>query len=137
MAAGWGPRDRVLVLLVPALLLVVAGVQVVRAHTVDQSSWSGAGFGMFATYDSELHRFVLLEVERPDGSTDVVPAPVRRPALEAEVVPSRALLLAVADDAAPDVDGRIVRVTAYGIRFDSGGAGLGRYPLRSVAVEDG
>lgn len=129
-------RDRALTWFVPVLVVVVAAIQIGRAHTIDQSSWSGAGFGMFATYDSEQHRFVLLEVERPDGRREVIPAPARRPALEAEVVPTRDALLAVADDAATDIDGRIVRVTAFGIRFASDGAVLGRHRLRSVSVDD-
>lgn len=126
------PRDRALVSIVPVLVVLVAGVQVVRAATLHQSSWSGAGFGMFATYDSELHRFLLLEVERTDGSVVVVSPPFARAVVEAEVLPGRAELLAVADAADGRVDGRVLAVTVYGITFDDGD--LGSYPIRRVEV---
>lgn len=35
--------------LLPAVLVVVAAVAVVRHHTVDQSPWQGVGFGMFSS----------------------------------------------------------------------------------------
>lgn len=44
-------RDRVLALLLPTLLVLVAALASVRHHTVDQSPWQGVGFGMFSGYD--------------------------------------------------------------------------------------
>jgi len=49
---------------VPCALVVVALVQQHRARTLDQSSWIGCGFGMFATLDNHVSRFIL---PAPDG----------------------------------------------------------------------
>lgn len=52
----------------PALLVTVAALGVYRHATLDQTSWQGASFGMFATYDSRPSRAVIVRVA--DG-TDV------------------------------------------------------------------
>lgn len=44
---------------VPVLLVVIALFQHHRARTIGQSSWIGCGFGMFATLDNHISRFVL------------------------------------------------------------------------------
>src|SRR5690606_30496927 len=44
-------RDLLLSLVVPALVCLVAVVHTVRVDSSDLSTWSGAGFGMFATID--------------------------------------------------------------------------------------
>jgi len=53
----------------PAALLVVIAVIGVRNHVNhDQSSWEGASFGMFATYENHVSRLVVVTVTGPDGS---------------------------------------------------------------------
>ena len=48
---GLSGTDLVLALIAPIILVVVALVAIERYHRVDQSSWRGIGFGMFATYE--------------------------------------------------------------------------------------
>jgi hypothetical protein len=45
-------------LLPPALLLTVAGLQIALVHTADLSPWLGGGFGMFSTTDAPGARHV-------------------------------------------------------------------------------
>lgn len=59
----------------PLVLVVVAVVQIVRVHTLDQSSWVGVGFGMFATYESEQTRFVQATLTLDDGAVVAVSVP--------------------------------------------------------------
>ena len=63
---------KLLILLTPVLLLVVALTQIVRAYSLDQSPWKGGGFGMFATVDSpgnrEIRAYLVsddIEIEIP------------------------------------------------------------------------
>ncbi|HUW01465.1 MAG TPA: hypothetical protein VMW08_03840 [Acidimicrobiales bacterium] len=65
-------RDLVLVLVAPALLVVVAATSIWRFHDLEQSSWQGVGFGMFATYDNVSTRSVRVEIdgERFDPPAD-------------------------------------------------------------------
>lgn len=45
----------------PALALVLVALVGVRNHVDhDQSSWEGASFGLFATYDNDASRLALL-----------------------------------------------------------------------------
>ena len=44
---------------IPLLLIGIALIQHCRARTLDQSSWIGCGFGMFATLENNVSRFVL------------------------------------------------------------------------------
>lgn len=37
--------------ILPAVLVLIAALAIVRHHTVDQSPWQGVGFGMFSDYD--------------------------------------------------------------------------------------
>lgn len=91
----------------PALLAAVAALGIYRSATLDQSSWQGASFGMFATYDNRSSRTVVVTVTRPDGpARATVPSSLRDDATRLSVVPTdggaRALarsVLAVADDA--------------------------------------
>ncbi|MDX1509715.1 MAG: hypothetical protein R3249_00040 [Nitriliruptorales bacterium] len=81
--------DRAMLLVVPALLLLVASLQVARVATLDQSTWIGGGFGMFATYDYDDTRAVVAFWETPDGPipADLV-AVSRQDLLRLRVVPS-------------------------------------------------
>ena len=67
-------RDRVLACIVPLVLVLVAGVAVVRYHQVHQSSWQGVGFGMFATYEYEPAR-TIRATGTFDGAERAVPIP--------------------------------------------------------------
>jgi hypothetical protein len=54
--SDFSPGRKLLVLLTPLLLVIVALTQIVRAYTIDQSPWKGGGFGMFASVDSHGNR---------------------------------------------------------------------------------
>ena len=47
---------------IPLLLIVVAGRQIILVHTVGLSSWHGGGFGMFASIDRDERRLVKLHM---------------------------------------------------------------------------
>lgn len=88
-ADGLRGTDLVRALVVPVLLATIALVQIARVHTLDQSPWSGAGFGMFASIDGETSRSVVGVVVTDDGATDAsLPRELRRQAFELAVVPS-------------------------------------------------
>lgn len=55
--------------LAPGILVAVALVQLLLAHTVGLSSWKGGGFGMFATVDSPGARIVGCEAVTTTGET--------------------------------------------------------------------
>jgi hypothetical protein len=74
-SSGRRLRTQPVLLLVPALILAVAAVHAVRVMTLDQSSWKGGGFGMFATYDHEVTRAVVILVDRGDGFEVADPGP--------------------------------------------------------------
>lgn len=63
--------QRILYLLAPALLLLVAGTQRVLVHTHDLTAWKGGGFGMFSTFDSPSARTLRLLVLTPEGEAVV------------------------------------------------------------------
>jgi hypothetical protein len=91
-AAGRGTRRRidvVLVALVPLVMAAVGALHIVRAHTLDQSPWSGAGFGMFARVEGETTRSVRISATDTDGEQRRVELPdeLRRAELAARVTP--------------------------------------------------
>jgi hypothetical protein len=61
-------RERLAAWAVPTLLLAVAGLQMGRAAVLDQSSYAGFGFGMFATYENELSRWTEVTATMMDGT---------------------------------------------------------------------
>lgn len=86
----------------PSLLLIgVALVQVVRAHTHGQSSWKGGGFGMFATSDSPGARFMRCVLVAKDGKEFRVFLPPRLAELGllARVVPTAENVSELAEEA--------------------------------------
>jgi hypothetical protein len=112
-------RDRLLVGIAPALLVAVSVVHQVRVRSLEQSSWHGAGFGMFATFDAAHTRVVLAWDDRSGerlavGGIDATTA--------ARIVPSqanaRAVALAVADRSAL-AEGGLVRVEVRGVDVDA------------------
>jgi hypothetical protein len=111
-------RDRALALAMPLLLVVVAVAHQVRVRALDQSSWHGSGFGMFATYDSEQTRTVRAWLE-PSGQP--VPVPDTDTVLLARIVPTdsnaRAVARHLADRGAVR-PGERVRVEVRGVDVD-------------------
>lgn len=115
----------------PMLLIAVAITSITRFHLDGQSSWQGAGFGMFATYDNGVSRFLRVEVdgERRDASgvfedlversevTPLGPAPEQL----AEAVRERT-----------DAESVVVEVWGISIDADSGVLRLSIVPIRRV-----
>lgn len=62
-------------LIVPLIATVFAGVAVVRYHALDQSTWRGASFGMFASYEYEQGRYLRALVVDDDGTHQVAVPP--------------------------------------------------------------
>ena len=145
----WNPRSGRLRSLVasatgrgraPAVLLVVVAIIGVRNHIVrDQSSWQGASFGMFATYENHVSRLVVVTVTGPDGSFRARAArrtwrttpggsrvaPTRRRGSDrlAEAVAER-----VGDQGATEVEVALWRIELDGRRRAPPAARRGRWP---------
>jgi hypothetical protein len=79
------------------LLLAVAAFQLVRVVTLDQSTWIGGGFGMFATYDYDDTRVVTAWYEAPGSRPAVTSSISTDLLLRARVVPSEANVRAIAE----------------------------------------
>ncbi len=98
-------RDRVLALLVPAVLVLVATSQVVIASTTDLTPWRGGGFGMFSTTDNHDQRFLRITAVTDSGATVPVDArellqadsPVQDEIVRARARPTTGNLDALAD----------------------------------------
>ena len=105
-------------LAMPALLVVIAAAGVVRFHTHDQSSWRGASFGMFTTYDNETSRVVVVTV---DGTRVGLPDDLRDDEERLKVVPTagaaRRLAHAVLRVAPPGTTD--VEVTVWRLQLDT------------------
>ncbi len=83
------PADRWRSVAPAALLVVIAAVGVARSITLDQSSWQGASFGMFATYESSRSRVVHVRVHGAGGEVVVqLPGDLRDDGERLEVVPT-------------------------------------------------
>jgi hypothetical protein len=73
----------------PLLLVTIATLGVLRHVTLDQTSWQGASFGMFATYDSRPSRAVIVTTTHGTDRTRVaVPAELEGDAERLRVVPT-------------------------------------------------
>jgi hypothetical protein len=57
----------VMLWIVPAIALAVAGRQVYLSRTADLSTWKGGGMGMFAGADNTLGRYAKIYVLTPGG----------------------------------------------------------------------
>jgi hypothetical protein len=94
-----GPRVRSAV--APALLVIIACLQLTLAHTRSLTPWKGGGFGMFSTVDSRDARFVRLFVKTADGEFPVATPPNAREAVSrARSLPTREQLETVAREVA-------------------------------------
>ena len=110
----------------PALLVAIATLGAFRSVTLEQSSWQGASFGMFATYDNVTSRAVRVRVDRPGGPLSVaVPTELEDDAVRLRVVPTDAgaRRLAAALLRRPDAEGAgrvVVEVWRLRLRQDDG-----------------
>jgi hypothetical protein len=117
-------RDRALVAIVPLVLVVVSVIHQVRVRTLDQSSWHGSGFGMFATFDGAHSRVVLAW---RDGDDSPLPVVASDATTRARILPSRSNARAVAEDVAAAIGaapGERLRVEVRGIAVDPQEDGL-------------
>jgi hypothetical protein len=134
---GLSRRDLVLALAAPTLLVLVALVQVQRVAQLDQSSWSGAGFGMFATIDGDNYRSVRGYVRTPEGLERVpLPRELTRQGFEVRVVPTdrraRALARAWQSELGPDAPPLVVEV--WRLRFDPAEPSVQSELMRRVEI---
>lgn len=117
--------DRRRALVAPALLMVVAAIGTARTVTLHQSSWHGASFGMFATYDNVASRTVRITV---DGVAVPVPPGLADDAERLEVVPTdagaRRLAEAVLARTAGGTRSAVVEVRRIHLRTAGGGLRL-------------
>ena len=109
----------------PCLLLIgVAGHQIVLAHSSGLASWSGGGFGMFASTDAAGTRHLHAFVRRPGVRREVQPPnsdakQVRRTLTLPTQANLRSLALALADIPTPDHGpATTVEVQIWHTRFD-------------------
>lgn len=76
-----------------ALLVGMAGGQLVLVKTASLSPWKGGGFGMFSTTDAAGSRYVRVFVTAPDRSEEIAISPsLADAASRAAVLPSDAQL---------------------------------------------
>jgi hypothetical protein len=86
--AGAGGCQQWRTVLPVALLLTVAGVQVILTRTAGLSPWKGGGFGMFSTTDDAGRRSVRVFVSAPDRSEEIAITPsLEDAAVRAAVLP--------------------------------------------------
>ena len=117
-------RARLVSLVAPTLLVLVASLAVYRVQAHDQSTWSGVGFGMFATIDNETTRQIRAELVI-GGERRPVPVPpeLEEAAFAVAVVPTPERLEALArrwadrDDVPP---GATIALGLWEMRFDAG-----------------
>lgn len=127
----------VLAAAVPLLAALVAIVGIVRYHERQQSSWRGASFGMFATYEAHRSRFVRVTV-RHDGVETLVAVPreLERLRERAAVTPldGAAESLARRVLERTDADEAIVQVLGHGVRTEDGHVHVRTRLLHEVTV---
>lgn len=76
-----------------ALLLAVAGGQLILAKTAGLSPWKGGGFGMFSTTDDAGRRHVRVFVTAPERSEELaIPPSLQDLARRAATLPTDAAL---------------------------------------------
>jgi hypothetical protein len=114
--------DRLRAVLPLLVLLAVAGIGVRNHIERDQSSWQGATFGMFATYENDISRTVVVTVDRGDGPERVaLPGELDDDVRRLAVVPTEGAARDLARAVLDLVDGADVTVTVE---------------VRRVALED-
>jgi hypothetical protein len=96
-----GLRNTFFVYGAPALLCVIAGLQIYFAHTASLSPWKGGGFGMFSTVDSPAARFLRVYLVTDDEEVPVLlPSGLSASAQEARTIPTRGRLRSIAEGVA-------------------------------------
>lgn len=119
------------------LVVAVAAIAILRYNTLDQSSWQGVGFGMFATHEYDLSR-VVQAVAVVDGVSGEVPLPAGSDQLRerALVTPGGDALRQIAERILAETGATSVTVTVSGhdVEPGSGGLAVGLRRLRSVTV---
>jgi hypothetical protein len=94
---GQGSGQRWRTLLPVALLVAVAGGQVVLTRAFALSPWKGGGFGMFSTTDDSGRRRIRVFVTAPDRSEEIAITPsLEHAAARATMLPSNGLLTGLA-----------------------------------------
>jgi hypothetical protein len=92
------PREWVLRLAAPSLLVAVALGQFWLAWTVGLSPWKGGGFGMFSTVDAPSARFLRAHLLRASEEIPVlIPEGLQSLALETRTLPRREGLTRLAE----------------------------------------
>lgn len=77
--------------LAPLCLLLVAGFQCYRVHTLGQTPWKGGGFGMFSTIDGKDARIIKVWLLTDRGRVPVtIPKWLEKRADECRAAPSAA-----------------------------------------------
>jgi hypothetical protein len=96
---NWLQAERLRQFAVPALLVVVASVQIYFAKSHDLTPWKGGGFGMFSTVDSTPARWIRWYASA-DGRETPAEAPPRldRAIERLRAMPSQKRLQQLADD---------------------------------------
>jgi hypothetical protein len=85
----------------PAVLIVVAIVQIGLVRTADLTPWKGGGFGMFSTLDHGAYRGIDVVVDARDRSETLeIPPSLETAASRAANCPVDGLLRALADNVA-------------------------------------
>ena len=121
----------------PLLLVLVALLQIGRAAAIDQSSYAGFGFGMFATYENELSRWIDVEITDGEGATRTV-EPDDQLELIALEVPTDGHLVAIAREVIEsNPDATAVTATIWAVAVDGRPLKLTPDPLTSVTIEVG
>jgi hypothetical protein len=86
-------RARLFAAIPPALLAVMACVQITLARSAFLAPWKGGGFGMFATTDGAANRTIRVLVTGPERSQEIeVPSALVGAAAACEAFPTEPCL---------------------------------------------
>lgn len=122
---------------VPALLLLVAAVAIVRNQTVDQSPWQGVGFGMFSSYDYLPSRTARVTATVGGESTQIaVPGDLRDELDRVLVAPGDREAERLAADLRSRTGADAVRLVILGhdVQDTARGLRITLVPIRTVEV---
>ena len=125
----------------PALLVVVAALQVVMAKTIGLTPWKGGGFGMFSTLDHGAYRGVDILIEAPERSeSQHVPPSLEEIAARAANCPAEWLLRelaagVVARERRYERPVSRVTLTVWRTRFDPSSLAASEVPLRTFVYQ--
>jgi hypothetical protein len=125
----------------PAVLVVVAALQVVMAKTVGLTPWKGGGFGMFSTLDHGAYRGVDILLEAPERSeSQHVPPSLEELAARVANCPADWLLRELAAGVAArerryERPVTKVTLTVWATRFDPASLAATEVPLRTFVYQ--